>query len=146
MPTEIAADLRLEEAGLLSATPHGEEVRWFEAAARGELVVSSCPTCGHRTFPLRVVCAACGQQPMEDLVVSGAGTIYSFTVQQRRQHPDVPIPNVIALVELAEGPRLMTRIVTDDPDAVSIGAAVQARFVEVGELAVPVFVLDERGT
>jgi uncharacterized OB-fold protein len=77
---------------------------------------------------------------MTDEVASGSGTVYSYTVQHRRQRPEVPIPNVVALVELAEGPRLMARLEMVHPAEVRIGMPVTARFARIGDLGVPVFV------
>ena len=102
--------------------------------------MTRCDACDARSFPLRVVCPACGSTSTSDEAVTGSGTVYSYTVQHRRQRPEVPIPNVVALVELTEGPRVLTRLELVEPDDVHIGMAVEARFARCGEFGAPVFV------
>jgi uncharacterized OB-fold protein len=72
---------------------------------------------------------------------SGKGTIYSFTVVHRApaQFAD-SVPYVVALVDLAEGVRMMTNVVGCDPTAVRIGAEVEVEFDDVTpEIALPKF-------
>jgi uncharacterized OB-fold protein len=68
---------------------------------------------------------------------SGRGTIYSFTViRQNYARPFRDwIPYVVALVELEEGPRLMTNLIDCDPEVLQVGDAVEARFEAVSEEA-----------
>src|SRR3546814_9590883 len=75
--------------------------------------------------------------------VSGRVEVFTFTVAHQQYHPDVPTPYVIAVVELVEQAdlRLPTNIVDCDPADVHIGAPVQVRFDQQGEVFVPVFVL-----
>jgi hypothetical protein len=81
---------------------------------------------------------------VEWVEATGRGTIYSYTVI--RQNPSRSfrhlLPFVVALVDLDEGPRLMSNIVECDPDDVHIGAAVTVRFEPVSEnAALPLFAL-----
>jgi hypothetical protein len=73
--------------------------------------------------------------------VSGQGTVFTFTVNHHRYHPAVPVPYVIALVELDEqaGLRLPANIVNCEPDDVHIGMRVRVGFEDHGEVFVPVF-------
>ena len=73
---------------------------------------------------------------------SGRGTVYSFTVTHQNQAPGFreELPYVLAVVELAEGPRLMTNIVECAPDAVRIGMPVEVVFDDVTpEVTLPKF-------
>jgi hypothetical protein len=74
--------------------------------------------------------------------VSGRGTVFTFTVNRHAYNPAVPVPYVIAIVELEEqaGLRFITNIVGCDPEAVRIGLPVQVDFEPAGEAAwAPVF-------
>ena len=64
---------------------------------------------------------------------SARGTVYSFTVTNQNQAPGFrdEVPYVLAIVELAEGPRLMTNIVGCAPDTVRIGMPVEVVFEDV---------------
>lgn len=75
-------------------------------------------------------------------MVSGRGTIYTFTVNHQQWVEDQS-PYVIAIVELEEqqGLRLTTNVVNCDVDEMAIGASVVVRFVARNSVWYPVFVL-----
>lgn len=107
---------------------------FWEAARAHRLAIQGCASCGRYVFYPRPFCPHCGGE-LAWSDVSGRGTVYSFTVARRPTarafEPDVPY--VIAIVELAEGPRLTTNVVGCAPEAVRIGMAVQVRFEDVTE-------------
>lgn len=119
---------------------------YWEAAKRNQLVVQHCPGCGHRAFPPRANCPACGEADLSWEPVSGQGTVYTFTVSHRAPHPVFgnQVPLVVAVVELIEGPRMITNIVGCDPSEVSVGSAVRVDFdpIDDSELVLPVFKLE----
>jgi uncharacterized OB-fold protein len=108
----------------------------FWAAARdGRLVIQHCPACGqHQHFP-RPWCTNCLSEGVEFVEVSGAGTIYTFTVIRRSPTPAFAarVPYVLAFVDLDEGVRLVTNIVDCDPESVRIGQRVRARFEAIDD-------------
>lgn len=116
---------------------------YWEAAARGELVIQTCRSCGFRPFPPRAHCPACGASELTWQPVSGKGSVYTYTVARRAPHPVFAeqCPMVIAVVELEEGPRLMTNVIGCDPAEVSVGMAVQVDFdpIDDSDLMLPVF-------
>ena len=77
--------------------------------------------------------------------VSGRGRIHIFTVAHRSPHPKFAgqLPLVIAIVELEEGPRLVTNLVDRNPEKIEVGAAVEVRFeaIEDSDVSLPVFIL-----
>src|SRR5690242_21497656 len=111
-----------------------EESRgYWEALARHELVFQRCRGCGTKRFPPRAVCPVCLSSSVEWVRASGRGTVYSFTVTHQNQAPGFreSLPYVLAVVELEEGPRVMTNVVGCTPDAVRIGLPVEAVFEDV---------------
>jgi len=116
--------------------PDADSAPYWAAAHDGRLVVQRCTTCGHTQLYPRDRCLVC-RGPVEWVEASGRGTVYSFTVI--RQNYSRPfrdwIPYVVALVDLEEGPRVMTNIVECEPDAVRIGMAVRARFEPISDEA-----------
>jgi uncharacterized OB-fold protein len=120
-----------------------EENRWFwEACARHELVLQRCGQCGELRFYPRALCPLCLSSKTEYVRASGRGTVYTFTVTHQNQAPGFrdELPYVMAYVELAEGPRLLTNVVGVAPDEVKIGMPVQVVFEDVDEeLAIPKF-------
>ena len=116
---------------------------YWQAAQRGELMIQHCSSCGAWSFPPRAHCGMCGADGMPWEKVSGTGSIYTFTISHRPPHPVFAeqCPLVIAVVELEEGPRLMTNIVGCEPDELEIGQPVQVDFepIDDSELKLPVF-------
>jgi hypothetical protein len=111
-----------------------EESRgWWEALQRHELYVQRCRACGTIRLPPRAVCPVCLSSDVEWVRASGRGTVYSFTVTHQNQAPGFreELPYVLAIVELEEGPRIMTNIVGGAPDAVRIGMPVEVVFDDV---------------
>ncbi|HZP40124.1 MAG TPA: Zn-ribbon domain-containing OB-fold protein [Candidatus Binatia bacterium] len=111
-----------------------EESRgWWEGLARHELWLQRCRDCGTTRFYPRAVCPSCLSSATEWVRARGRGTVYSFTVTHQNQAPGFrgELPYVLAIVELDEGPRLMTNIVGCAPDAVRIGLPVEVVFEDV---------------
>lgn len=111
-----------------------EESRgYWEALVRHELYFQRCRDCATERFPPRAVCPACLSSATEWVRASGRGTVYSFTVTHQNQAPGFreALPYVLAVVELAEGPRMMTNVVGCAPDDVRIGMAVEVEFADV---------------
>lgn len=79
------------------------------------------------------MCPGCHGFEMEAVEACGRGTVHSFVVAHHPPIPPFEYPNVIALVELDEGTRLVSRLVGVGPDDVQIGMPVQVEFERVDE-------------
>jgi uncharacterized protein len=115
---------------------------FWDATAEGRLLLLRCDGCGTVIWYPRSLCPDCGSTSTTWFEASGRGTVYSFTVTRRGQGRwSDAAPYVLAYVELAEGPRLLTNVVDCDPDDVHIGLPVTAVFHPTGEgQALPRFV------
>ncbi len=122
-------------------TPENRD--YFEACAAGRLVGERCIACGTVQCPPRRICRCTTEAVFEPIALSGKATIFSFSVIHRPAGPQFAeqVPYVLAMVDLAEGPRLMTNIVGADPDTVAIGQDVEVGFEPCEDVAfaVPVF-------
>lgn len=116
---------------------------YWDAARSGHLTLQRCGRCGHRPFPPRATCPACGDTGLSWKPVSGRGTVYAYTVAHRPPHPILAgqCPLVVAIVELDEGPRMITNIIGCEPTDVEIGMAVEVTFAPIdgSDLALPLF-------
>ena len=103
---------------------------YWEGAGRGELVLQRCAACSTVRHKPRAVCPKCLSGDVEHFVASGRGTVHTFTITHQNQAPPfaAACPYVLAYVELAEGPRLLTNIVGCDPSDVRIGMPVVTDF------------------
>jgi uncharacterized OB-fold protein len=114
--------------------------RYWQAAATGELVVQRCDACGRAQLYPRVVCAACHGDELRWVTVSGNGTVYTYSVVYRPMaNYAEPVPYIVAVVELEEGPRLTTRLVGLNPEDPFIGMRVRVDFEQRDGRSLPVF-------
>jgi uncharacterized protein len=115
---------------------------WWQAAAEHRLVVQVCDACDRPRHPPSPVCPHCRGWDSHFVDHPPTGTIYTFTVVHQPFVPGMPVPCVIAVVELtgelAPGIRLVTNIVDADPAEVRIGLPVELVWEDMGpELALP---------
>lgn len=125
---------------------HGEESTYYEYCQRGELRIQFCPACQRHIFYPRALCPYCLNRSLEWVEASGMGTVYTFTIQHRATPPfsDEDLPHVIAIIELDESVRMLSRVFVD-PETIVIGMRVKAVFADVKgdhkeRFRVPVFV------
>jgi uncharacterized protein len=113
---------------------------FWTGGREGKLLIQRCTACGRWAHPPQRSCAACGGTVVAE-AASGDATVYTFTVNHHPFNPTVPVPYVVALVELAEQEdlRMPTNIVDCDPRAVRIGMPVHVAFEDEGDVWVPVF-------
>jgi uncharacterized OB-fold protein len=115
-----------------------ENAPYYDALQRHELRLQRCPN-GHFRYPVSPVCPDCLSPEFSWELVSGRGTVYSFIVVHQVYDPGFKdeVPYNVAVVELAEGPRLVTNIVGCRNEDVRVGMAVAVRY----EDATPEFTL-----
>ena len=89
---------------------------WWEATREHRLTVQSCGSCGHVQHPPRGLCTACGAtEGLAQVDAAGTATVDSFTVVHPAPPADLETPYVVARVRLAEGPILLTNLMTGPP-------------------------------
>lgn len=107
---------------------------FWEGIERGELVVQRCRACRRAVFYPRAICPHCGNDRLEWESVAPTGVIYSYTIVRRAAPPfDDQVPFVVALIDIEDGFRMMTRLLDCDPEAVRIGVKVTMRASALGE-------------
>ncbi|MFB6122649.1 MAG: Zn-ribbon domain-containing OB-fold protein [Haloferacaceae archaeon] len=119
-----------------------ETEAFWRAADEGQFLLSACPDCGLVYHYPRSLCPDCFGDDVDWVEADGTGTVYAYSVSERVDGwPEDALPLVLAYVELAEGPRVMTNLVDVAPADVAIGMAVEVQFVptEADDVAVPVF-------
>ena len=112
---------------------------FWDAAAQNKLVMQHCKDCGAWVWTPRPLCNECGSEHFEWTPMSGKGEIYSFTVirqvvgraASKAFEPDIPY--VVAWVDLAEGPRMITNVVGCSVDQVKLGMKVSVVFEQASK-------------
>lgn len=110
-------------------TPTPETEHFWAGAKAGQLKLQRCSGCSEVYFPPRPFCPACASRDVEVFDASGRATLYSYVINQR-PHPAFDGPYSIAVVELEEGPRMMTNIVNtaQTPEALVLDMPLEVVF------------------
>lgn len=115
---------------------------YWEAAREGRLVVQECQACRQAWHPPLPRCPHCHAAALGWREVTGDGTVYTYTVVRHPTHFAFAgqVPYILAIVELAEGPRLVTALAGVEPGEVHAGLPVRVAFREVtGTVTLPCF-------
>ena len=122
---------------------------YWDAAARGRLLLRRCADCGRAHHYPREFCPYCWSEDVDWEQASGRAVLYTWSVVYGNDLPPFRdrLPYVAAVVDLAEGPRMMTALVDCDPLTLCAGQALHVTFPTVlGEsqdggapVAAPVF-------
>ena len=117
--------------------PTPETAPFWEAAKRHELQMQHCNDCSRYYFYPRTYCRYCMSDNTEWRRLSGRGTLQTYVISHRAAPGfEADAPYVIAVVEVDEGPRMMTNIVGVEeptPDKLRVGAAVEVVWDDVSE-------------
>lgn len=128
----------------------GPENEPFLAGAReSQLLLAHCRSCGQLMAPpIAGECRHCLSEDLEWVAHPGTGSVFSYI---RYFKPWVKgfepyMPYTVAIIELDDGPRFVSDIVTSDGEAVSVGQRVTVRFEARDQEFVPVFVPSTSGS
>ncbi|MFF8906580.1 Zn-ribbon domain-containing OB-fold protein [Streptomyces olivaceoviridis] len=110
---------------------------YWEAAARGRLLVRRCGACGRAHHYPREFCPYCWSEEVAWEEASGRATLYTWSAVHRNDLPPFTgrVPYLAAVVDLAEGPRMMTELVDCPQDGPRAGMPLEVAFRD----GVPVF-------
>ncbi|MGB2693921.1 MAG: Zn-ribbon domain-containing OB-fold protein [Dehalococcoidia bacterium] len=108
---------------------------FFAGAKEGKLMLLRCTQCGTYRLPGRDRCSDCWSTETEWAQVSGRGKLYTFGVMHQQYHPSFAdvIPYNYAIVELEQGPRLITNIVDCTNEDLRTDMPVEAVFDPVSD-------------
>ncbi len=113
---------------------NSETKPFWDGTAEGRLVLPHCDRCAFVIWYPRSFCPECGSSEVTWKDVSGLGTIYSFSITRKGQGEyRNATPYVLAYVQLDEGPRVLTNVVEEDPDALEVGQRVRVVFHDTGQ-------------
>jgi uncharacterized OB-fold protein len=123
-------------------TPDFETQAFWDAAREQRLLIRHCDACGEYHFYPRPFCPACWSREVEWVEASGRATLYTWSVVHSNDLPPFPdrVPYVAAVVDLEEGPRMMTNVVDCEFAALRVGMALAVRYRETTDtITIPVF-------
>jgi uncharacterized OB-fold protein len=121
--------------------PTPETQHFWDGTRSGELRLQRCNACQKVYFPPRPFCPTCAARDVAVFAASGKGRLYSYVIHHRPVPGFIP-PYAIAVVELDEGPRLMTNIVDcpQTPEALQLDMPVEITFEKLDDdITLPLF-------
>lgn len=120
---------------------------WWDATTRRVLLLQSCQECGRLQHYPRSICLSCGSDHLGWVEASGNGSLYSFTVSHRSPDPErFEPPYVLALVDLDEGPRILSRLLTDTPESAACDQRVRLTWLPLDDgRHLPAFAPNDEG-
>ena len=121
--------------------PTPETQHYWDGAKRGELLLQTCKSCSNTYFPPRPFCPECGSRDVEVVKASGKGRLYSYIINHMKA-PGYEPPFAVAVVELEEGPRIMTNILECEqtPEALQLDMPLEVTFEKISDdISLPQF-------
>jgi uncharacterized protein len=122
--------------------PAPESLPYWQAAREHRLALPKCDECNKFWFPPSRTCPHCLSSTFSFQNVSGKGKVFSFVTFHRVYRPafSEDVPYVVALIELDEGPRLLSNIMGISHDEVRCEMRVEAIFDDYDEeISIPKF-------
>jgi uncharacterized OB-fold protein len=121
--------------------PDAETEAFWRGLADGVFLLRWCLDCGRPHYYPRSFCPLCWSERVEWRPASGQGRVFATTVIRQMGLPpfDQRVPYNVALVELDEGPLVLTNVVGAPPESVVIGAAVELAAERHRDIALPLF-------
>ncbi|CAB4725603.1 MAG: DNA-binding protein [Actinobacteria bacterium] len=108
---------------------------FWDGTKEREIRLQRCDACGAHRFPPLVLCRVCLAEEHQWVPTSARGTLYSYVIQHRPATPAFidDLPYVVAIVELDEGPLMLTNIVGCEIDALEVGMRVEATYFDASD-------------
>lgn len=131
----------MPEPGRALPEPTPETQHFWDGTKAGELRLQRCDACGKVYFPPRPFCPSCASREVSTFQATGKATLWSYVIHYRKV-PGFNPPYAIAVVQLVEGPRMMTNIVDcpQTPEALQLDMPLEVVFKrENDDITLPMF-------
>jgi uncharacterized OB-fold protein len=115
---------------------------FFDGTAEGVFRLLRCRPHGHVSAPQAQQCGSCGSTDLEPVPAAGTGKLVSWAVGHPKAVPGGPVPDpeVVAIVELDEGPWWWSTLLDADPGRLHVGDRVRIDYVRPDDSeTIPVF-------
>ena len=115
--------------------PRPESMPFWDGCKQDKFMLQYCDACGKLNWFPRTHCVKCGKDKFTWKPASGDGILETFTIVYRPMNPAwaSEVPYILGMVKLAEGIRMVTRIISTQGEATPMGCAVRAAFIPIGD-------------
>jgi uncharacterized OB-fold protein len=130
-----------DRASKPTPVPTPETAEFWEHCRQGELWIQRCRDCSRPFFYPRSGCPHCGSINVEWFKASGRASLYSFVISHQAARGYEDGPYAIAIVELEEGPRMLSNVVGVEPtpENLVLDMPLMVTFEERADFKIPVF-------
>ena len=116
------------------ASPRGHDNSWWwEACDEGKVLIQRCKSCNTLRHPPRPFCGECQSNEWDSIESTLDGEIYSFVEMHHPKIPGYQYPLLVAVIDLAEGTRIVANVVGCEPEDVHIGMKLKGKVEKVDE-------------
>lgn len=125
--------------------PTNASLPFWEACDREELILPVCNACHHTFYFPRIHCPVCASRDLSWRRASGRAKVFTYTHVAVSFHGpdwDSQLPYTVVIVDLEEGPRMVSRLIGPGRESVKTGDAVSVTFPHVEERKLPFFQID----
>jgi uncharacterized OB-fold protein len=107
--------------------PSAESQAYWDGLRDRKLLMPRCDACGKYWFPPSLLCPHCNATKWTWTSTSGRGRIFSYVVYHRVYHPGFAdeVPYAVAVIELDEGPRMVSNVIGIAPDKLACDLRVE---------------------
>src|SRR5258706_850271 len=132
IPGKEITDMAEPARARLKPTPEAKHA--WDGTQAGDLRLQRCDACAIVYSPPRPFCPACASRKVSVFKASGKAKLYSYVIHHRPV-PGFTPPYAIAVVELDEGPRMMSNIVDcpQTPEALELAMKLQVAFEKLSD-------------
>ena len=123
---------------VIPPVPDRNDEFFWNGVAEHRLLVQQCASCGLLRLPPVPMCGSCHSTSWNEREVSGDGSIYTWILSHHPSEPDAS-PRIVVLVQLVEGPRIVSNLVDVEPADLRNEMAVRVCFREVDGVVLPLF-------
>lgn len=118
-----------------------ENTAFWTGGEHGALMITHCDACDHAIHPPEVCCPKCLSREVSARAAAGTGVVHSYTVNYQPWLPGLPVPYVLATVDLdgEPGVRVTAELVDIDPASAAIGDRVRVGFLHAEDVWIPQF-------
>lgn len=127
--------------GKAKPKPTPETQHFWDGCAAGELRLQRCEHCARHYFPPRPFCPTCLSRDVHWEVASGRGRLHTYLINHHPLPPGWEGPYAIAVVQLDEGPRMMSNIleIPNTPEDLVLDMSLEVVFEDRDGIALPQF-------
>ncbi len=120
----------------------GPSAPFWAGVAEGRLLLQRCSACSELRYPVNAICPHCLDSEHEWDELSGHGEVFSTIVfhQVYNEAFRGEVPYNVSVIQLDEGPRLVSNVVDIEPDRVAVGDRVKVVFRKIEDFTLPQFV------